>query len=184
MSAGFEALKIMIVDDNCHMRGLVRTILSAMGVHRFCECENGREAFATLKDFAADILVVDWLMTPMDGIKLVDCIRNNENSTNPYVPIIMMTGHSSLENVFEARDAGVNEFVAKPISARSLMLRVKEIIERPRLFVQSDDYFGPDRRRSDIPVAVERRLAAFQASPEKIIGVEETNLDEDDVVLI
>jgi hypothetical protein len=49
-----------------------------------------------------------------------------------------------------ARDAGVTEFLAKPITAHTLFSRIAEIVERPRAFVRCDSYFGPDRRRRAI----------------------------------
>jgi DNA-binding response OmpR family regulator len=49
-----------------------------------------------------------------------------------------------------ARDAGVTEFLAKPIAAHNLFARITEILERPRAFVRCGSYFGPDRRRHDI----------------------------------
>jgi len=178
MDTGFKALKVMIVDDNAHMRRLVQTILSSMGINRFCECDNAKDAFHKLHSFHADILVVDWLMSPIDGIELVRKIRTARNSANPFVSIIMMTGHSSLNNVSEARDAGVNEFVAKPISARSLMLRVIEVIERPRLFVRSESYFGPDRRRNNQPVKHDRRQAGITASSDTAIAANDVEFDD------
>jgi DNA-binding response OmpR family regulator len=63
------------------------------------------------------------------------------------VPIIMITGHTEKYRVEEARDAGVTEFLAKPITAHNLFARIAEIVERPRAFVRCTDYFGPDRRR-------------------------------------
>ncbi len=46
-----------------------------------------------------------------------------------------------------ARDAGITEFIAKPLSAKTLMTRVTTVIESPRLFIRSTRYFGPDRQR-------------------------------------
>jgi two-component system, chemotaxis family, chemotaxis protein CheY len=53
--------------------------------------------------------------------------------------------------VGEARDAGVNEFLAKPLTARGVIERIHQVVENPRPFVRSDDYFGPDRRRRADP---------------------------------
>ena len=77
-------------------------------------------------------------------------VRSGEDSPNPYVPIIMLTGHTELHRVCEARDAGVNEFLAKPISAKALYSRVASIIEFPRPFIRTKSYFGPCRRRRNL----------------------------------
>jgi DNA-binding NtrC family response regulator len=63
------------------------------------------------------------------------------------IPVIMITGHSTQRRVSEARDAGVNEFLAKPLTARGVLDRVALVIDHPRSYVRTDTYFGPDRRR-------------------------------------
>jgi DNA-binding response OmpR family regulator len=59
----------------------------------------------------------------------------------------MITGHSTAKRVQDARDAGVNEFLTKPVTGRSLVHRLTLLIDQPRAYVRSGDYFGPDRRR-------------------------------------
>src|SRR6201996_6115927 len=78
-------------------------------------------------------------------------VRNAPDSKNPYLPIVMMTGHSEKSRVVKARDAGVTEFVAKPLTAKSVLERLRAVIYPPRPFVRSATYFGPDRRRRDDP---------------------------------
>src|ERR1700761_7580061 len=78
-------------------------------------------------------------------------LRNSPDSKNPYLPIVMMTGHSEKSRVVEARDAGVTEFVAKPLTAKSVLERLQAVIYRPRPFVRTANYFGPDRRRREDP---------------------------------
>jgi DNA-binding response OmpR family regulator len=74
-------------------------------------------------------------------------VRTSQASPNPYVPIIMVTGHTERPRVEAARDAGVTDFLAKPITVNNLIARLAEIVERPRPFVKCETYFGPDRRR-------------------------------------
>src|SRR6185312_4041372 len=83
-----------------------------------------------------------------DGLELTQMIRQPGANTNPYVPIIMLTGHSEKKRVIASRDAGVTEFLAKPISAKSLYQRVLNIVVNPRPFIKTKTYFGPDRRRN------------------------------------
>src|SRR6202012_4809402 len=94
-----------------------------------------------------DLVLTDLSMAPTDGIHLTKQIRTSGTSPNPYVPIIMVTGHPEKPRVEAARDAGVTEFLAKPITVQNLMARLTEIVERPRPFVRCDNYFGPERRR-------------------------------------
>jgi DNA-binding response OmpR family regulator len=63
----------------------------------------------------------------------------------------MLTGHSEKKRVIAARDAGVTEFLAKPISAKGLYQRILNVVANPRPFIKTKTYFGPDRRRNTNP---------------------------------
>lgn len=144
-------LSLLIVDDSKHMRTLVRTIVNSLGILEVFEAENGEQAYKALEDFPADIIIVDWNMSPMDGIEFTRQVRTNDDSPNAYVPIIMLTGHTQMKRVEIARDAGVNEFLAKPVSAKKIYQRIHEILEKPRQYIRTPNYFGPDRRRKNDP---------------------------------
>jgi DNA-binding response OmpR family regulator len=87
-------------------------------------------------------------MPIFDGLELTQMIRQPGANANPYVPIIMLTGHSEKKRIIGARDAGVTEFLAKPISAKSLYERILNVVANPRPFIKTKSYFGPDRRRN------------------------------------
>lgn len=144
-------LNVLVVDDNKHMRTLVRSILSALGIRNITEAEDGAQAIKIMKTLDADIVICDWNMSPMDGITFTKLIRRGEESPDIYAPIIMLTGHTEMTRVMTARDAGVNEFLAKPVSAKNIYQRIKMILDNPRKYIRTDDYFGPDRRRRADP---------------------------------
>ena len=148
--AGFENLKALIVEDNAHMRSLLRALLSSIGVKDIAEASHGQAAIDLLRERKPDLVLSDLAMKPMDGLEFTRYVRNHEHSPNPFVPIIMISGHTEKYRVEAARDAGVTEFLAKPITAHTLFSRIAEIVERPRAFVRCDSYFGPDRRRRAI----------------------------------
>ena len=148
MSGGaFEHLKALVVEDNQHMRALLRSLLNALGITAVLEAANGEDAFELLRDKQPDLILSDLSMKPMDGIAFAREVRMSKTSPNPYIPIIMVTGHTERHRIEAARDAGVTEVLAKPITASNLFQRIGEIVERPRPFVKAKDYFGPDRRR-------------------------------------
>ncbi len=151
MASGLEALQVLTVEDNAHMRAIVGAVLQGLGLKDIREARDGEAAFALLRSHPVDIALVDFLMTPMDGVEFTRMIRTSPESPNVYLPIIMMTGHSERWRVCEARDAGVTEFVTKPLTARALALRISAVVHRPRPFVRTASYFGPDRRRRDDP---------------------------------
>ena len=142
-----EQLHFLVVDDNKHMSMLVKNLLHALGSRQVAEANDAADAFAELTHFPADIIITDYHMQPLDGLDFVRLVRTGSDSPNPYVPIIMLTGHTEMSKVMNARDAGVNEFLAKPLSATALYARIQKIITHPREFVKTRIYFGPDRRR-------------------------------------
>ena len=147
MSYQFDRLKILVIDDNQHMRTLISAVLQAFGVKTVFEAENGEQAWETMKLNPCDIIFCDWVMNGMSGIEFAQKVRSAPDSPNPFVPIVMLTGHTSMEHVNAARDAGVNEFLAKPVSSKAILSRMVAVIEHPRPFVRTKVYFGPCRRR-------------------------------------
>ncbi len=147
MSA-LRALNILLVDDNKHMRDITSAILQSAGIRKIREVSDGAMALTSLREHPVDLAIVDFNMFPLDGVEFTRLVRNSPDSVNPYLPIIMMTGHSEKNRVMEARDAGVTEFVVKPITAKAIFDRIQAVILRPRAFVKADGYFGPDRRRA------------------------------------
>ena len=123
------------------------------------EAEDGAAGLEAFTQYGPDIIITDWVMPIFNGLELVQMIRQPEANANPYVPIIMLTGHSEKHRVVRARDAGITEFLTKPISAKSLYERIVNVVVRPRPFVKTKTYFGPDRRRNVNPnyTGVERR---------------------------
>ena len=140
-------LKALVVEDNTHMRTLLRSLLMALGMRQVYESADGASGFAELRERKPDLVFTDLTMKPVDGIEFTRMVRLGRDTPNPYVPIVMVTGHTERQRVFAARDAGVTEFLAKPITMQNLLLRLTEIIERPRAFIRCDTYFGPERRR-------------------------------------
>ncbi len=162
-SYNFENMAVMVVDDNRHMRHLIQTILNSLGIRQVAQAEDGAAALKELQTFPADIVVCDWNMQPLDGIEFTRLIRTSEDSPNVYLPIIMLTGYTEMERVTEARDSGINEFLAKPVSAKKLYDRIRTIVETPRNFIRTEKYFGPDRRRkNDINYQGEERRKPAQ----------------------
>lgn len=148
---GLESLRVLLVDDNQHMRAIVSTVLAGVGVTNVRETRDGAEALEILREWPADLAIVDFQMQPLDGVEFTRLVRNSSDSRNPYLPVIMMTGHSERVRVEEARDAGVTEFVAKPLTAKAVLERINAVIYRPRPFIRTEYYLGPDRRRRETP---------------------------------
>jgi len=166
----YDLLKILLVDDNHYMRVLLAEILRAIGVVRIYEASDGAEGLQMMRDQPIDLVMTDLSMQPLDGIDFVRLLRNSPDSPNKLAPVIMITGHSTFARVNEARDAGVSEFLTKPLTARGVIERLHQAIEHPRTFVQTGDYFGPDRRRRTDPTYRGPRRRASDAEAEQQTG--------------
>ena len=151
MSGQLSALKVLVADDNVHLRAIVVSILGGIGVSKIEERSDGGKAFDCLRDWIPDIAIVDFRMDPVDGVAFTQLVRNSPDSPCTDLPIIMLTGYADKTRVFEARDAGVTEFIVKPVTAQAVFDRINSVIFRPRPFVRSDSYFGPCRRRRQDP---------------------------------
>ncbi len=147
MAYTLEKAKILIVDDMKPMLSLTSSVLKIFGFKHIFTATSGDSAFEIVTRDDPDLIITDWMMQPMDGLEFSKLIRRSPLSPNPYVPIVMMTGFSSRLRVENARDMGITEFLVKPFTSRDLYSRVVQIIERPRQFVDSGNFFGPDRRR-------------------------------------
>lgn len=146
-----KSLNVLLADDNQNMRAIASAVLHSADIRNVYEAAEGATAFDLLRRHAIDLAIVDFNMFPLDGVEFTRLVRTSPDSPNPHLPIIMMTGHSERSRVYEARDAGVTEFIVKPITAKAVLDRLNAVIMRPRPFIKSRDYVGPCRRRRDAP---------------------------------
>lgn len=145
-----ECLRVLLIDGNRHMRATVRSILQTLGCSIIHECGDAAEALRENLYTDIDLIIVSWLLQPLTGPEFVKMVRTGEDSPNKFIPIIMMSGQCTHKDLFVARDAGVNEFLAKPISPNTLYQRILSVIETPRAFITQKSYSGPCRRRRSL----------------------------------
>jgi len=139
-------LRALIIDDNEHMRALLRRLLQRMFIES-SEHADGSAALEIVETEIPDFILTDLTMQFMDGISFVRAIRRSPNEKVQVTPVIMITGHADRHRVVEARDVGVNEMMVKPVTEGGLLSRIQEVIFRPRPFIFGPNYFGPCRRR-------------------------------------
>ena len=158
------SVNLLIVED-CHpMRRILRTIARALGITAIAEAGDGFGAVEIMQRtaFDPDIILLDNVMEPMNGIDFTRMIRSGQADVSPFVPIIMVSAYAEVNSIVSARDAGITEFLAKPVSAKLIYYRIRSVIESPRAFIRTPTFFGPDRRRRQIPLeGPERRKAPY-----------------------
>ena len=153
------ALTYLVVDDDDIMRTLLKNFLQIYGVSNVLEAGGAGHALKLLQTHKIDVLITDLMMPDMNGGDLVWCLRRSDNEHLRQLPVVMISAYDSKAHVEMSRDAGVDEFVAKPCSMSDLYLHVCRAVVAPRPFVVASGYIGPDRRRTDTgaPSGRERR---------------------------
>ena len=120
-------IKILVVDDFSTMRKIVKNILQQFGFHNIEEAEDGKVALARLKQGGIDFVVSDWNMPNMMGIDLLRSVRADEKLKG--VPFLMVTAESQKENVLQAVQAGVSNYIVKPFTAEIMEEKLKLIFK-------------------------------------------------------
>ena len=147
LAARFAVTKVLVVDDEAYMRKVVRTLLMSVGVRKIYEAADGPAGLELIRTMAPDVVILDWEMPGLDGPGFVRMVRSPETFPLPDVPIIMLTGHGERSRVIEAVKIGVNEFLLKPVSSKSLQDRLISVLAKPRQIVKDGDYYGPTPRK-------------------------------------
>ena len=171
--------KILLIEPNPLMRRITRGILQLLGARKIVETDSVTQALPFIQQGDIDFILSEWYLTSSYGVDLVRWLRRG-NPEISFTPFIMMTSQTRLESVTAARNAGITEFVAKPFSAKSLVARIREVIERPRPFVSIGKYFGPDRRRRAL--SVEEKTNRRQSGALLIAGNDLTQTQIDSIV--
>lgn len=147
----FRYLTVLVVDENKNTLALITQMLRGFGIGQIDKASDAPSALAVLRSKQIDLIICESQMTPVDGVKFTQLVRRAPASANPFVPIIMLTAHGAPDLVFKARDAGITEFLVKPISPATLLSRIVSVVKSPRDFIETPDFFGPDRRRKALP---------------------------------
>lgn len=167
MAYQFRNATILVVESTRAMFDLTKGVLGAFGVGNVIYASDKASGFQSFCKHNPDLIIVDWLSDPDNGLELTKQIRNDPKSPNPFVPIIMMTGYSQKKRVVMARDSGITEFLIKPFTAKTLYHRIEQIVEKPRLFVKTNEFFGPERRRRAADYTGTERREDRLAQPDK-----------------
>lgn len=139
-------LVILLADPNAYLRRVVHNMLRGFGANKVLEVDNSLALLQTLSIQKVDILLCDSRIGPRNGLELTKTIRRNVQNQHRTMPIMLLSSDTSEAMVKQARDAGANMVIIKPMSPASLYDRLGWIAFNPRAFVDCATYFGPDRR--------------------------------------
>ena len=139
-------LVILVADTSSFGRRIIHGILRGFGANKVVLAEKPSELIQALYHQRIDMLICDLQFPPHGGISTTRQIRRDTKNENRTSPILITTGYPSGSIIKNARDAGANMVIAKPMSANSLYDRLSWIVFNPRRFIDTATYFGPDRR--------------------------------------
>lgn len=178
-SFDFDRLTVLLAEDSPFIRSLLINSLKILGVGKVVAVSDGTEAIRFLQDVKedpikvgcqqVDIVLSNWDMSPIDGMMFLRWVRRHKDSPDRFVPFIMITGYTEPERITEAREMGVTEVLAKPFSVMNIGEKLINIIEKPRQFVHTAAYFGPDRRRRQLKPKIERRKLTDKSEGVEVI---------------
>lgn len=148
-----STMRTLLVDHDVRAAAIVQRVLFSLGFTQLQVVTSSASAMEAMRMQPFDLVLVEWNIRPPDGLALVKSIRapHNDARIRRDIPIIMLTGRWERDNIRQARDAGVNEFLARPFAAKALADRIVQIIENPRPFIDCPAYVGPCRRRQGLP---------------------------------
>lgn len=169
-------VSVLVVEDSQFIRSLIVNSLRIMGIGSIQSVDDGSQAIDFIKQVAndpmkagmmnIDLIISDWEMSPVDGMMVLRWIRRHKDSPDRFIPFLMLTGYSEPKRVHDARAMGVNEFMSKPFTVNALADKLFSIINKPRQFVHTSTYFGPDRRRQSVAIKGKERRFLTYDSPE------------------
>jgi DNA-binding response OmpR family regulator len=143
-------VSMLIVDESIVVRSLIKWALKSGDAGAIRGAADGAGALRVLERFTPDVILVNWRTQPVDGLAFVRRVRNAETGAHAFARIVMMSRCRRYRQFLAARDAGVDEFLVKPLSRAGLLAGIRTVIDNPRPFSRTDGYFGPDRRRMQI----------------------------------
>ncbi len=122
-----EDMKFLVVDDSPTMRRIVINALKTFGIEDIIEAEDGQDALSKLQQNRIDFVITDWNMPNMSGLDLTKTIRASDQWKN--LPILMVTTRGLKEDIIQALQAKVNNYIVKPFTPQVLKEKILAIIQ-------------------------------------------------------
>jgi two-component system chemotaxis response regulator CheY len=119
-------MRVLVVDDFATMRRIVKNVLKQIGFSDILEADDGATALDVLKENKVDLIVSDWNMPKMTGLDLLKTVRADESMKE--VPFLMVTAEAQKDNVLQAVQAGVSNYIVKPFTADGVKEKLTQIL--------------------------------------------------------
>jgi two-component system chemotaxis response regulator CheY len=158
MGYKFQNISILVIENSGAMFTLAKNVLTTFGVKQVHSAFDIQKGFDVFRREKPDLIITDWLGDTNGGLDLIKKLRTDNRSPDPFVPIILMAGFTHEGKVLAARDVGISEFLVKPYTALNLYGKIEDLIEKPKPFIKTGNFLGPDRRHEKVLTGIERRV--------------------------
>ncbi len=118
-------IRILVVDDFSTMRKIIKNILRQLGYTNVVEADDGSTAWDVLNRDQIEFIISDWNMPKMSGIELLRKVRASEEYGG--LPFLMVTAEAQQENIIEAVQAKVSNYIVKPFTPETLDQKIQKI---------------------------------------------------------
>ncbi|WP_417668076.1 response regulator [Roseibium sp.] len=135
-------VSFLVVEDNMHMRSILRSVLSGFGVRQIYEATDGADGLETVLDRTPDFVLVDWAMTPVSGSDFIKILRSERDPLISTIPAIVVSAHSRKATILEAVKLGVHGFIAKPVSPAVLYNHISDILHKQAIHGRCKGVYG------------------------------------------
>jgi two-component system chemotaxis response regulator CheY len=121
-------MNVLVVDDFATMRRIIKNVLKQIGFTKILEADDGTTALAVLKKNEVDLIICDWNMPKMTGLDLLKKVRGEESTKS--IPFVMVTAEAQKDNVLQAVQAGVSNYVVKPFTADAIKEKLTQVFSK------------------------------------------------------
>ena len=176
-----ERISFLLVDDNQTSLDITGGVVSGFGVRSITKCLSVQEAKDVIRRGPIDFIIADAQLPIEDGYTFLEWVRREAEEPNRFAPAIILTGHTKIADVMRARDCGAHFIVTKPLTPKVLLDRIFWVARDERLFIDCENFVGPDRRfkRLGPPVGTRGRRADDLSG--KVGTAKEPNLSQDEI---
>lgn len=143
----FADIQALIIDPDGHSKALMRKLLAAFGLKRIMSTDATDEALVMLRRELFHIVFLDERAGPLKPLHFLKMLRRDMQTADVTIPVVLVAAGADAARITAARDAGMNDVIAKPVSVKSLERKLSALSAKTP-FVSTKSFVGPDRRRS------------------------------------
>lgn len=145
----FRHLRTLIIDPSGYSKNLLKTLLATLGVEHVVAMGQTDYALVSLRNELFNIVFCDEMVAPHDPIAFLKALRRDLRTRDVTIPVVLVSAGADIDKIKAARDAGMSDVLTKPVSAETVERRLRALLLKPKAFVASKAFVGPDRRRNN-----------------------------------